>query len=215
MKGLWRQIVTLGFHLLYNELAWLYDPVSWLSSRGQWRRWQHSIRPYLPAQGRILEVACGPGHLLIDLAEAGYRAYGLDRSPAMLRLARRRLDRQGQPVRLCQAEAAALPFAAWSFAAVAVTFPTAFVYDPAWLEQLARVLQPGGRAIVVEMAHFVRRDPHSRCLEWLYRVTGQRGPAPDLVQLLAAAGLPAQRQEIQIQDTQVGLLIADKPNHSD
>jgi ubiquinone/menaquinone biosynthesis C-methylase UbiE len=154
--------------------------------------------------------------LLLDLAEAGYRAYGLDRSPAMLGLARRRLGRQGHPIRLCRAEAAALPFASHAFEAVAVTFPTAFVYDPAWIAELTRVLRPGGRAIVVEMATFEQRDPYSRSLEWLYRVTGQRGPAPDLCQRLAAAGLVARRQEVPVQGTRVSLVLAYRPqNDSD
>ena len=82
MKQLWRRLVAFGFRLLYNELAWLYDPVSRLVSKGQWRRWVRALWPWLPASGRVLEVGSGPGHLLADLAAAGYEATGLDPSVA-------------------------------------------------------------------------------------------------------------------------------------
>jgi SAM-dependent methyltransferase len=39
---------------------------------------------------RVLDLGCGPGHFLAALARAGYEAVGVDASPAMLALARRR-----------------------------------------------------------------------------------------------------------------------------
>lgn len=42
--------------------------------------------------GPILELGCGTGRLTIPLAEAGFEVVGLDRSQAMLDMARRRLD---------------------------------------------------------------------------------------------------------------------------
>src|SRR5690606_34936599 len=45
--------------------------------------------------GPILELGCGTGRLLIPLARAGRQVTGIDRSPAMLRLARERA--QGEP----------------------------------------------------------------------------------------------------------------------
>jgi ubiquinone/menaquinone biosynthesis C-methylase UbiE len=206
---IWRRLVILGFRLLYNELAWLYDPVSWAVSLGRWRKWQKSIWPYLPLDGRVLEVGSGPGHLLADLAESGHESLGLDLSPAMLRLARRRLQRLGLSARLCGGRAQALPFAAQAFDAVVLTFPTPFVYDPAWLPQLRRVLKPSGRLIVVEMASFDAHTPGLWLLEWLYRITGQRGPVPDLPQLLGAVGLSARRESLPVDGTSVSLVVAE------
>lgn len=210
MTNTWRHLVAFGFRLLYNELAWLYDPVSWIASLGQWRAWQRTALAHLPPEGPVLEVGCGPGHLLADLAAAGHRPVGLDLSPAMLRLVRRRQQRTGRPAPLCRGQAEALPFAAGAFRAVLLTFPTPFVYDPAWIEQLTRVLAPGGRLVVVEMAWFRTRNVLTLGLEGLYRITGQRGPVPDLPGLLRRAGLDVRRETAEVDGAVVGLVLADK-----
>lgn len=239
MRALWRWFVVLGFRLLYHQLAWSYDLVSWLVSRGLWRRWQRAALAYVPTEGRVLEVGFGPGHLLLDLARGtggdrpsreagvgvqqpsvGRQVFGLDLSPAMLRLARRRLARQALPVPLVQGRAQVLPFASGSLDAVVVTFPTPFVYDPAWIRNLVRVLrrvvpggdvaQSGGRLVVVEQAEFEGRGFLNRFLEWLYQVTGQRGAAPDLSTRLEEAGLVTRRESVPVDSTTVSLLVADR-----
>jgi len=207
---LWQRLVAFGFRLLYNELAWLYDPVSWLTSLGRWRRWQRTALAYLPPAGRVLEVAPGPGHLLAELAAGGYQVTGLDLSPAMLRQARRRLDHWRLEVALCRSRAQALPFAPECFDAVVLTFPTPFVYQAEFLAGLARILRNPGRLVVVEVAYFRRHDLAARLLEWAYRITGQRGQPPDLPALLAAAGLEARRESVPVDGTVVGLVVADK-----
>jgi len=212
MRSAWRCLVALGFRLLYNELAWLYDPVSWLASLGLWRRWQQTALQFLPPRGPILEVGFGPGHLLADLAGRGYRVVGLDLSAAMIRQAARRLQHQGLAVPICRGSALALPFAPETFEAVVVTFPTLYVYAPEWGSQLCRVLKPGGRAVIVEMTVFCRRDPAARGLESLYGLTGQRGPAPDLAASLEAAGLRARHESVEVEGSVVRLVVAEKAN---
>jgi ubiquinone/menaquinone biosynthesis C-methylase UbiE len=210
MRALWQRFVVLCFRLLYNELAWLYDPVSWLVSFGHWRQWQRTALPYLPRQGRVLEVGFGPGHLLAALAASGYQPVGLDLSRAMLRQARRRLRRQKLPLALCRGRASALPFSAHAFDAVLLTFPAPFVYDPDWMRHLARVLRPGGLLVIVEQAWFTRRDPLARGLEWLFRITGQRGSTSSLTSLLAAAGLAAWHEIVDVGGSCTGLIVAQK-----
>lgn len=206
----WSRLLAFGFRLLYNELAWLYDPVSWVVSAGRWQRWRRTVLPFLPPGDRVLEVGFGPGHLLADLSLRGYRPFGLDPSAAMIRQAKRRLRRLGSPAHLCRGKASALPFAPQAFAAIVVTFPTAFVYDPGWMAEAARVLQAGGRLVVVEIASFRRDVPLFRPLEWLYHITGQRGPAPDLPGLLCGAGLEAWREQILVNGSTVGLVLGEK-----
>jgi ubiquinone/menaquinone biosynthesis C-methylase UbiE len=210
MKGLWRRFIVLGFRLLYNELAFLYDPVSWAVSKGYWRNWQRTALSHLPVKGRVLEAGFGPGHLLVDLAEAGLRPFGLDLSPAMLRQARRRLRARSLAVPLCRGNACTLPFVGEAFDAIVVTFPTPFVYAAAWLRELNRTLTPGGRLVVVEVAIFRRGDPVARSLEALYRVTGQRNPSPDLTERLRQTGLVAWRETSQVDGADVGLVLAEK-----
>ena len=209
LRNTWRRIVALGFRLLYNELAWLYDPVSWLASMGRWRAWQRTTLAWLPSGGRVLEVGSGPGHLLADLTRAGYQPTGLDLSRAMLRRARRGQTRLGFDASLCRGDASALPFGPGTFDAIAVTFPTPYVYEGAWIRQAKRVLKNGGRLIVVEMASFRKRDIASQGLEWLYGITGQRGPALDLADLLNGAGFSARRETVEVRGSRVALVIAE------
>jgi ubiquinone/menaquinone biosynthesis C-methylase UbiE len=206
----WRKFLAYSFRLLYNELAWAYDPVSWLASLGRWRRWQQTILPHLPPSGRVLEVGFGPGHLLQDLASADYQVIGLELSPSMLRLAARRLQRKRLGVALCRGVAGALPFSESAFDAVVVTFPTPYVYDPPWLAQLSRVLRSGGSLIVVEMASLDGNHPLECGLEALYRITGQRGPAPGLPELLEQVGLNAWREWVPVDGSTVVLVLAEK-----
>jgi ubiquinone/menaquinone biosynthesis C-methylase UbiE len=221
MAALWWRTVALGFRLLYNELAWLYDPVSWIVSLGRWRKWQQSVIPFVSPACRVLEVGIGPGHLLGDLESrpgpgkqngvGSIRPVGIDLSISMLRLARRHLQHQGIAVPLCRGRAEALPFAPRSFDAVVVAFPTSYVFDQKWIYGLARVLNDGGSVIILEMAHLLGRRPHVLFLETLFRITGQRGPSADLPSLLARAGLVARRERIQVDGTLVSLVVASKP----
>lgn len=207
---LWTRIVAFGFRLLYNELAWLYDPVSWTVSLGQWRAWQRTALAFLPAGSQVLEVGAGPGHLLADLLDAGHWPVGIDRSPAMVRQAGRRIRRKDLAIPFCRGDATTLPFAAQAFDAVVCTFPTPYIYDANWIRHLHRVLKKGGRLVIVEMASLRQRDPASRGLEWLYRITGQRGPAPDLAEMLNGAGFMARRETAQLEGTSVSLVVADR-----
>lgn len=208
--SLWQRAVGCGFRLLYNELACLYDPVSWAVSLGHWRRWQQTALAYVPPGGRVLEVGFGPGHLLADLAAAGYAVVGLDVSRPMARRARRRLRRLGPGAPLIVGRAHQLPFAPGAVDAIVATFPTPYIYDPAWIGQARRVLAPGGRLVVVQGATFERPTPVTRGIDGLYRITGQRGPGPDLVERLVAGGLAARREAAWVGNTRVVLVVADR-----
>jgi ubiquinone/menaquinone biosynthesis C-methylase UbiE len=211
--GLWRKLVAFGFRLLYNELAWTYDWVSWAVSMGRWRSWQRTVFPHLAGQ-RLLEVAFGTGDLLLDLAEAGYRCYGLDLSPCMLRIASNKLRREGLKVPLCRARAERLPFCDEAFDSIAITFPTNFIRDPHVACELARVLRPGGRAVVVEEGYLSGQNPLGLFINWLYVVTGQREPSPlgddQFVVALGQAGLVARQEQGRAHASQVKLIVATK-----
>jgi SAM-dependent methyltransferase len=58
--------------------------------------WQEEVRQ---AQGRVLELACGTGRVLLPLARAGFAVTGLDLSEPMLEVARRKLAEEADGVR--------------------------------------------------------------------------------------------------------------------
>ena len=187
MLRLWWAFLRLFFRLLYNEFAWTYDWVSRMVSLGQWRAWVCTSIPHLAGE-RVLELAHGPGHLLMAMAKHGLEPVGLDQSPHMGRLARRRLRKARIAVPLVRARAQVIPFPNAHFDSVVSTFPTEFIAYPPTLREVARVLRPGGRLVVVVWARLCERDLFSRFLGWLYRITGQGEPAPGTEEALATTG---------------------------
>ncbi len=212
---LWWKLIRFGFRLLYNELACAYDIVSWAVSLGHWHTWQRTGLAYLDTkQGDcILELAHGTGNLQIDLASSGYCPVGLDISRAMGRIAQRKLRRAGVLARLVQGDARSLPFAAASFQAAISTFPTEFIIHRDTLSEVYRVLAPGGRLIIVPVAAFTPTGTMTRFLEWLYRVTGQRGPWPRGVgQVMEEIGFEVSLHDEALDTSRAVVVVADKPD---
>jgi arsenite methyltransferase len=104
---------------------------------------------------RVLDIGAGPGFLAAELA-AGVApdgvVIGTDVSESMLAIAAARAgSARGAELRFEHADACALPFAQASFDAVVSTQVYEYVEDIAGaLEELARVLRPGGRALVLD-----------------------------------------------------------------
>lgn len=104
---------------------------------------------------RVLDLGCGLGETLEELAAQGYEAVGLDASPLLLQQAQNRHPALG--LHLGQAEA--LPFAPACFdAAVCECCCTLFSQPEMALAELHRVLRPGGRLL---LSDFYRINPGS------------------------------------------------------
>jgi len=195
MQRVWWALLRLGFRLLYREMAWSYDLVSRIVSLGHWRDWQRAAVRYALGP-RLLDLAFGTGNLLLDWHAAGIRPVGIDLSPQMARIAARKLRAQGRPLALMQGRAQALPFAAAAFDSVVSTFPAGFILEWATVEEVGRVLRPGGRFVVVVNAYLTGRDLPSRFLEWLYTLTGQRPPLPAVEELTLPDRLAARWERV-------------------
>jgi ubiquinone/menaquinone biosynthesis C-methylase UbiE len=205
-----RWLLRLAFHLLYYQLAWTYDLVAWLVSFGQWAAWRRTAALFL-REGPTLELACGTGGLMADLTACGLAPVGLDFSPYMARLARRRLLRQGAVLQLVRGQAQHLPFPDSSFANVVTTFPTDFILDPQTLASVIRILQPGGRLVVVVMGYLKGPGPLRRVVEWLYRITGQREmPEAKPLNRLKALGFDVRWEDATLEGAMARLLVATR-----
>lgn len=198
MDGLWRRLVRLGFRLLYREMAFTYDMVSALVSGGEWRAWMRgALTVAVPQPGeRVLEVAHGTGVLQLDLAAQGVEVWGVDYSPQMGQIARRKLLRCAYPIRLIRAQGQALPFVSGAFDVLVCTFPSNFVMMTGTLTEFGRVLAEGGRGAVVLHGVLLRGGWWLRLMDGLFRVTGQGG--------VLGEGMPTESQLSQQYERFVG-----------
>lgn len=166
-------LIRWAFARFYREFAWTYDFVAWIVSRGLWRRWTLAALPYL--RGRVLEVGCGTGYVqAAPVTQQRGGLVGLDASPQMLALTRRRLQRRGGAVRLVRGVSQALPLAESAFQTVLATFPSEYIVQPRTLAEIQRVLQPSGQLIIVDAAWFTHDGLYTRLVDSAYRLTFQR-----------------------------------------
>jgi ubiquinone/menaquinone biosynthesis C-methylase UbiE len=102
------------------------------------------------AGGDVLEVAVGTG-LNLDKYPPDVRLTGIDFSAQMLEIARNRAAELGRVVALQQADARALPFDDATFDTVVCTFGLCAIPDiDTALDEMTRMLRPGGKLILVD-----------------------------------------------------------------
>ncbi|MGE5842035.1 MAG: class I SAM-dependent methyltransferase, partial [Deltaproteobacteria bacterium] len=158
--------------------------------------------------GRVLELAHGPGHLLISLKRSGYQPFGIDLSPTMGRQAARRLRRAGCEVPLVRCQAQSLPFRSGSFDDVIATFPTDYILDPSTISEVARVTSGRGRLIIVAGGQKDSDKPNPHFLDWLSKITGRTGPSSDSA--FQRAGMPVRFEWQPVEGGLAILIIAEK-----
>jgi SAM-dependent methyltransferase len=98
--------------------------------------------------GRALDAACGTGRHAAHLAAAGHRVAGVDTSPEMLAVARRRLP--DADLREGSLESLPFPDASFDLAVCALALTHIPTLDGA-IGELARVLRPGGRLVLSDV----------------------------------------------------------------
>ena len=102
--------------------------------------------------GAVLEVAPGPGYLSIEMARRRYVVTALDISKSFVRIAKENAAREGVAVDVRLGNAAAMPFAAGSFDFVVCTAAFKNFSEPlAAMNEMHRVLKPGGEALIVDL----------------------------------------------------------------
>jgi len=177
----------------YDRLSRWYDA---LAHASEWPFTARGLRMLGVRAGEaVLEIGCGTGHALLQIARAAGRAHGLDLSGGMLAVARRRVAAgPADPVHLVQGDGACLPYAPSSLDAVFMSFVLE-LFDtpeiPAVLAECRRVLCPGGRLGVVALAQ--ADNLAVRLYEWAHR----RFPrAVDCRPIRAAAALQEARFQI-------------------
>lgn len=131
-------------------------------SMGEFEALANRVAETLPPGARVLEVAPGPGYFAIELAKlgakttaGGYRIKGLDISRTFVEIATRNASEAGVAVDFRQGNASDMPFADNSFDFVLCRAAFKNFTEPLRaLTEMHRVLDAGGRALVIDL----RRD---------------------------------------------------------
>jgi len=156
---------------MFDRIAGLYDRMNTVMTAGlhhEWRRRAADLAGLSPG-GRALDVATGTGDLALELASRvgpGGEVVGVDFSERMLELARvkageRAPTLRGASVRFETGNALALAYPDGSFDAATVGFGARNFSDLGrGLSEMARVVRPGGRLVVLEITT-PRRPPLS------------------------------------------------------
>jgi len=201
---------------MFDRVAGVYDLMNTAMTAGLHHRWRARAadRAELRPGDAALDACCGTGDLALELARRvgpEGTVVGCDFSEPMLELAREKAARlRLEQVRFEWADALRLPYPNESFDAATVGFGARNLADlERGLEELVRVLRPGGRLVILEITQ-PRRAPLSsfyslwfdRIVPLLGTIAGDRDaysylprsvkrfPSPEgLATLMAAAGL--------------------------
>jgi len=206
---------TTEVRAMFDRIARIYDPMNLVISAFQEPRWRKRAVELTDTRpgDRLLDVATGTGKVAADLlkrAQPGGSVLGVDISPGMIRVAKRRfVDRPG--LEFVVGDALALPTEDGSFDAATIAFGMRNLPDYVrGFTEMARSVRPGGRVVCLEIARPQRRL--ARILQFWFdkivpvigRVAGQGNaygylvrsvkgyPGPDrIAEIMREAGLEA------------------------
>ena len=149
---------------MFDRIAGVYDVMNSAMTVGlhhQWRR-RAVDRANVGPGSDALDICCGTGDLALELRRRigpDGRVAGCDFSGPMLEQARRKSGDEGLPVEFGWADALELPYGDESFDAVTIGFGARNLADlEQGLSEMARVLRPGGRLVILEITR-PQREP--------------------------------------------------------
>jgi len=142
---------------MFSNIAPRYDFLNHVLSVNTDRLWRRftvkKLRDVLEVPGAIaLDIACGTGDLSLELGRFS-RTIGCDFCHPMLIRGLAKTRSSDRPVWLSEGDALKLPFGSNCFNAVTIAFGLRNLDSPTrGLEEILRVLRPGGRAAILEFS---------------------------------------------------------------
>lgn len=121
----------------------------------------------VPPGSKVLEVAPGPGYFAIELAKLGcYHVKGLDISRTFVEIARQNALEAGVDIDFWLGNAADMPFADGSFDFLLCRAAFKNFRQPVKaLQEMHRVLKPGGRALIIDLRKDASRESISGAVD--------------------------------------------------
>ncbi len=149
---------------MFDRISGVYDLMNSAMTAGLHHEWRERAvdRAQVGPGSDALDLCTGTGDLALALRRRigpDGRVVGSDFSEAMLELARRKSGDEGLPVEFGWADALELPYGDESFDAVTIGFGARNLADlERGLSEMARVLRPGGRLVILEITR-PQREP--------------------------------------------------------
>jgi demethylmenaquinone methyltransferase / 2-methoxy-6-polyprenyl-1,4-benzoquinol methylase len=165
---------------MFDRIARVYDRMNSVMTAGMHHRWRERAADLadLAPGARALDVACGTGDLALELARRvgpGGEVVACDFSDQMLELARAKAAAT-PTVRVEWANALELPYRDDEFAAATVGFGARNFSDlERGLSEMARVVRPGGKVVVLEITTPTRPPLSTFYRLWFDRVVPALG----------------------------------------
>ncbi len=168
---------------MFNGIAGEYDMLNHLLSFNIDKIWRKGMSSHLLKQANltnerkfsVLDIACGTGDSAISLFKCGFEVTGIDISKNMLEIAVKKnsklIERKNEKKTVSVpnyilAGAESIPFPDNSFEAVTISFGIRnFNNRDKCLEEIYRVIKPGGSLAVLEFA-----KPKNRVIRWGYNL---------------------------------------------
>ncbi len=155
----------------FDKIARDYDRMNRLMTLGLDCRWRKiGVRAAILRHSapRALDVACGTGDMALELLKQGADVTGVDLSEEMMAVAKRKTAGWQPAYQVADAEH--LPFDDASFDAVTCAFGVRnFVHLEQGLGEMVRVLKPGGRMAILELA-----TPDNPFIRFFYNIYTRR-----------------------------------------
>jgi demethylmenaquinone methyltransferase/2-methoxy-6-polyprenyl-1,4-benzoquinol methylase len=161
---------------MFDRIAGVYDVMNSAMTAGLHHQWRERAvdRAEVGPGSDALDVCCGTGDLALALRRRigpDGRVVGCDFSEPMLELARKKSGEEGLAVEFGWADALDLPYGDASFDAVTVGFGARNLADLGrGIAEMARVLRPGGRLVILEISRPQREPLASFYSLWFDRV---------------------------------------------
>ncbi len=161
---------------MFDRISGVYDLMNSAMTAGLHHQWRERAvdRAQVGPGSDALDLCTGTGDLALALRRRigpDGRVVGSDFSEAMLELARDKSGEEGLPVEFGWADALELPYGDESFDAVTVGFGARNLADlDRGLSEMARVLRPGGRLVILEITKPEREPLASFYSLWFDRL---------------------------------------------
>lgn len=148
---------------MFDTLVPRYDLMNHVMTAGMDFRWRRLVANLAKTDENgpsdfVVDVACGTGDVAFEIEKVGVPLVtGLDYSPGMIAAAKRKATSRGSDVFFIEGDGMSMPFEDGAASAATISFGMRNLPDyAAGVEEMARIVRPGGKVICLELTPYDR-----------------------------------------------------------